>query len=106
MAKTTSNKLDLKKPVTTVPAPITLPNEADPTPVITPTPTVTTPAVNPLQASLTAATDPLAEMVKMFRQGGGYGAGQNAILDTAASQAQAKAASDAVASDRGRWSSP
>jgi hypothetical protein len=44
------------------------------------------------------AKNALQDMIKLFRQGGGYGAGQNAIIDTAANQAQAKAASDAVAS--------
>lgn len=40
----------------------------------------------------------LEDIIKMFRQGGGYGAGQNAIIDTQANQAQAKAMSDQVTS--------
>jgi hypothetical protein len=53
------------------------------------------PAIN---AYFNPAKNTLEEMIKLFRQGGGYGAGQNAIIDAQANQAQAKAASDAVAS--------
>jgi hypothetical protein len=51
-----------------------------------------------LSSYFNPAKQTLQDMINLFRQGGGYGAGQNAIIDTQANQAQAKAASDAVAS--------
>jgi hypothetical protein len=53
---------------------------------------------NTLSSYFNSSKNALEEMVKLFRQGGGYGAGQNAIIDEQANQTQAKAASDAVAS--------
>jgi len=53
---------------------------------------------NNLNSYMQPAQKTLEDMIKLFRQGGGYGAGQNAIIDTQANQTQAKAASDAVAS--------
>jgi hypothetical protein len=46
----------------------------------------------------TAAQQPLQQSVQMFQPGGGYGAGQSALLEEQARQAQAQALSEQVAS--------
>jgi hypothetical protein len=49
-------------------------------------------------AQFTAAQQPLQQSVQMFQPGGGYGAGQSALLQEQARQAQAQALSEQVAS--------
>ena len=50
------------------------------------------------QEQFSAAQAPLQESVQMFQPGGGYGAGQKALLEDQAKQAQAQALASQVAS--------